>query len=80
MESIRELFRRLGSFFRRTELDEELDVELAAHMELAVEENLKRGMTAQEARRQALIRFGGRTLAREQHNGIARLFSADHNI
>jgi hypothetical protein len=51
MESIRELFRRVTSFFRREKLDQELDAELAAHLELAVEENLQRGMTTEEARR-----------------------------
>jgi hypothetical protein len=34
---------RLRSVFLRTELDQELDVELAAHLELAIEENLERG-------------------------------------
>ena len=35
----------------------ELDAELAAHLELAVEENMARGMSADEARRRALISF-----------------------
>jgi putative ABC transport system permease protein len=48
-------------------MDQELDAELAAHLDLAIEENLQRGMTAEEARRQALIRFGGTQQAIEQH-------------
>jgi putative ABC transport system permease protein len=67
MDRLRQLFHRLGSFFRRGKLEEELDAELSAHLELAIEENLRRGMPADEARRQALIRFGGTEQAKEQH-------------
>src|ERR1700752_221783 len=34
---------------------------------MAVEENIERGMSPEEARRQALVRFGGVQQAREQH-------------
>src|SRR5215468_7388899 len=57
---------RLGSFFRHKHLDRELDVELAAHLDLAIEENLQRGMSAEEARRQALICLGGAEQARQR--------------
>lgn len=64
---LRASFHRLVSFFRRAKLEEDLDAELTAHLELAIEDNLARGMPAEESRRQALIRFGGRQQAREQH-------------
>jgi predicted permease len=64
---LRQSFYRLRSVFRSEQLDHELDAELAAHLELAIEENLQRGMPADEARRQALIRFGGTELAKQQH-------------
>ncbi len=38
---------------------------MAAHLALAIEENLRRGFSVQEARRQALIQFGGIALAKE---------------
>ena len=68
---------RLRSVFRRAELDHELDAELATHLELAVEENLQRGMPADEARRQALIRFGGTQQAKEQHREARGLPALD---
>ena len=58
---------RLGSFFRHKHLDGELEVELAAHLDLAIEENLQRGMSEEEARRQALIGLGGAEQARQRH-------------
>ena len=56
---LQQCFQRLSSVFHRTEMDQELDAELAAHLELAIEENVQRGMSADEARRQALIGIGG---------------------
>jgi putative ABC transport system permease protein len=65
--SLREAFRRVGSFFRKDQLDRELKEEMASHLQMAVEENMQRHMSAEEARRQALVRFGGVQQALEQH-------------
>ena len=45
-DSLRRGLQRLGSFFRKQPLDRELDAEMQSHLELAVEENLKRGLSA----------------------------------
>jgi predicted permease len=74
---LRQSFHRLRSVFRRRELDRELDAELATHLELAVEENLQRGMPADQARRLALIRFGGTQQAKEQHREARGLPALD---
>lgn len=63
---LREFLHRLRSLFRARQLDTELDAEMAAHLDLATEENLQRGMPPEEARRQALIRFGGVEQAKER--------------
>src|SRR5579864_7576010 len=68
-----QLLSRLLSLFRRHKLDRDLDDELSAHLELAVEENLQRGLSPAEARRQALIRFGGTQQAKEQHRDARAL-------
>src|SRR5271163_3570711 len=67
MELIRILLSRCAALFRGRKLDEELDEELRAHIELAVEENLKRGMSEAEARRAALREFGGVTQTKETY-------------
>ena len=64
---LRQLFHRLRSSLPNTQLDRDLDAEMAAHLELAIAENMQRGMSAEEARRQALIRFGGVEQAKQQH-------------
>src|SRR5271170_7037192 len=50
---------------------------MASHLEFAVEENLRRGMSPEEARRQALIRFGGVMQAKEQHREMRGLPTLD---
>ena len=64
---LQETLNRIRSFVRKAPLDRELNEEMAAHLEMAVEENLRRGMSGEEARRQALIQFGGVQQARERH-------------
>ena len=63
----RQVLQRSRSFFRRAQLDRELDAEMSSHLELAIEENLRRGLSPAEARRQAMLRFGGSQQAKEQH-------------
>ena len=65
--SLQETLNRIRSFFRKAPLDRELNEEMAAHLEMAEEENLRRGMSEDEARRQARIQFGGVQQARERH-------------
>lgn len=67
MEWLQQSFQRLRSLFQQSRLDHELDAELAHHLDLAIDENLQHGMSAEEARRQALIRLGGTQQARERH-------------
>ena len=67
MGATRETLNRVRSFFAKRQRDAELDVEIATHLELAVEENMRQGMPRDEARRQALVRFGGVQQAKEQH-------------
>jgi predicted permease len=66
-DSLRRGWNRILAFFHKAPLDGDLDAEMASHLEFAIEENMQRGMTAEEARRRALIRFGGMMQAKEQH-------------
>lgn len=55
----------LHSLFTRSREDRELDEELAFHLDMAADENVRRGMAPDEARRQARLRLGGPTQVRE---------------
>ncbi len=65
MDWIRVLLNRCGSLFRRSKLDADLNEELRTHIDLAIHENLQRGMSAEQARVAALRAFGGLTQTRE---------------
>jgi predicted permease len=65
MDWIRILMSRWSALFGKRSLDKDLDEELRAHIDLAVEENLQRGMSPEDARTAALRTFGGVTQARE---------------
>ena len=67
MDLIRMLLSRCAALFRGRKLDADLDEELRSHIELAAEENVERGMTAQEARTAALREFGGVTQTKERY-------------
>jgi predicted permease len=53
------LIHRLAALFRRRRLEDDLDAELRSHLEMAIELNLSKGMTAEDARREAFRGFGG---------------------
>jgi putative ABC transport system permease protein len=60
------LFRRVSNVFSRSNVERELDAELKSHLEMRVEDNIARGMSPGEARRDALLRFGNLTTLKER--------------
>jgi predicted permease len=58
-ETFRTLVQRFAALFRRRQLEHELDEELRSHLEMAIEFNLRKGMSPSNARREALRSFGG---------------------
>jgi predicted permease len=58
-ELLRIFVHRLAALFRRRRLEDDLDDELRSHLEMAVELNLSKGMSPENARREALRGFGG---------------------
>jgi putative ABC transport system permease protein len=58
---------RLHALVRRQAAAQALDEEIRLHLELETEQNRRRGMSPDEARRQAAIAFGGIDVAKESH-------------
>ncbi len=77
IDPARELLARFRSFFRQRERDEDFDAELSAHLYLATQDNMRRGMLSQEARRNALVSLGGMEQARELHRDSRGLPAVD---
>src|SRR6266568_1096048 len=59
MARLRVLISRLLGLVRKRRLEQELNEELRAHLEMLAEENLRKGMSPEEARTAALRSFGG---------------------
>ena len=60
------LLRRVANLFHRPRLDGEVDDELQSHIEMRMEDNIAAGMSPEEARRDALLRFGSPTATKER--------------
>jgi putative ABC transport system permease protein len=58
-------FRRIKNLFRRSAVDREIADELQSHIDLRIESNISAGMSPEEARRDALLRFGNPASTRE---------------
>ncbi len=63
--------RRILNLFTRDRIDRDIDAELQAHLDLRADDNLAAGMTPEQARRDARLRFGNPVVLRE------RTFGAD---
>src|ERR1700687_1272785 len=57
---------RLKNLFRSNQLDGEVDEELRFHLAARVKDNLAAGMSPEEARQDAIRRFGGQLLAKDK--------------
>jgi predicted permease len=67
MRSIRRAWARVAAVLRgHAGADDDLRAEMDAHLQMEIAENVRRGMPADEARRQAMIVAGGLTHAAEQ--------------
>jgi predicted permease len=67
MDFARILLARLIALFHRRHLDADLDDELRAHIDLAIAENIRKGLPRAAARTQALRDFGGLAQTRESY-------------
>ena len=78
MRALADVLRRLRSLGRRRELEDRLDDEIRFHVEQQTEKNRRAGMAPDEARRQALIRFGGVEQMRERTRDEFRAARIEH--
>jgi predicted permease len=64
---VRRFFARLANFATRRRNDERLREEIEGHIALQTEENIRAGLSAAEARRQAILKFGGVEAVKEEY-------------
>jgi len=65
MRRLRAWLVRLGGLFNKERSDRAFADEVESHLQMHIDDNLRSGMTAEEARRSALIKLGGVTQTKE---------------
>ena len=79
MKSLRRFFTRLFNSGARREREERLREEIAEHIALQTEENLRAGLSPVEARRQSMLKFGGVEAMKQDYRAERGfLFNDDH--
>ena len=74
------IIRRIGNLFRRGQVDCEIEAELEAHIALRTDDNIAHGMSPEEARRDALLRFGNPTATKERATAADAALAIDSVI
>ncbi|ABF40891.1 ABC efflux pump, inner membrane subunit [Candidatus Koribacter versatilis Ellin345] len=59
MKALRAIGQRFLGFFGRERREQEFNDELASHVEMQTDDNVRAGMSPEEARRQAILKLGG---------------------
>jgi predicted permease len=78
MNSTKRFFARLFSFTTAKAQDERLSEEIEAHIAMQTDENLRAGLSPVEARRLAILKFGGREAIKEQYRSERGLLFFDN--
>jgi predicted permease len=73
LTAFRRFLARVRAYFSPVPLDQDLDQELESHVAMLTEENMRKGMAPEQARRDALVRMGARESMRETHREIRGL-------
>src|SRR6185437_14027692 len=60
------LFRRIFALARRSSLDRNIESELNEHLRMRIEANIAKGMSSEEAARNARLRFGNPVVMKER--------------
>ena len=80
MRALRRFLTRLFNSAARRAQEERLREEIEEHIALQVEENLRRGLSAVEARRQAMLTFGGVEVVKEDCRAERRMLSVERLV
>src|SRR5262245_44463465 len=71
---------RLRGLFLKRKLEQELEDEIRAHLEMQIEDNLRQGMSPDDARYSALRKFGGVERVKESYRERSSLAVVDSTL
>jgi hypothetical protein len=77
MTWLRVFIHRLRGLFLKRKLEQELQEEIRSHLDMQIEDNLRQGMSLEEARYEALRKFGGVEQVKESYRDRRSLAVVD---
>ena len=80
MTWIRVFIHRLRGLFLKRKLEQELEDEILSHLDMQIEDNLRQGMSPDEARYEALRKFGGVEQVKESYRDRRSLAVVDSTL
>lgn len=73
MKALWRVWARVTGLFRKNWQDREMAQEFESHLQLHIDDNIRAGMNPEQARREALVKFGGMESAKESVRETSRL-------
>src|ERR1051325_2808803 len=73
MRRLRAVFLRLGGFVCKREWERDMSAELESNLQLHIADNVRAGMSPDDARRAAILEFGGLAPAKEDYRDLRSL-------
>jgi predicted permease len=80
MTWLRVFIHRLRGLFQKRKLEQELEDEIRSHLEMQIGDNLRLGMSPEEARYEALRKFGGVEQVKERYRDRSSLSFVDSTL
>src|SRR5215470_19938645 len=77
---LRLFIHRLCGLFLKRKMERELEDEIRSHLDMQIEDNLRLGMSPEEARYEALRKFGGVEQVKERYRDRSSLSSVDSTL
>ena len=73
MKALWRIWARVTGLFRKNWRDREMAQEFESHLQMHIDDNIRAGMSPEQARREALVKFGGMEAAKESVRETSRL-------
>ena len=73
MKKLWAFWSRMTGLFRRNWREREMQQEFESHLQMHIDDNIRAGMSPEQARREALLKFGGMETAKESMRETSRL-------
>ncbi len=80
MKALWRIWARVTGLFRSNWRDREMAQEFESHLQMHIDDNIRAGMSPEQARREALVKFGGMEAAKESVRETSRVLWIDTTL